>query len=94
MNPYETRRIGVGVHTAAEVQISPREKTITLVLLRMEGGRAEDSCCINVPWQENESLEELGRMVLITAEKLGLVLEGKTDAHIIDVDCAARFNRG
>jgi hypothetical protein len=96
MNPYETRRIGVGVHTAAEVQVSFQEKAIKLVRLRFENGKLDDSYSwyIDVPWfRENESLEELGRKVLTAAEYLGLVSEGKTQAIICDMDDAVRHRR-
>jgi hypothetical protein len=75
------------------VQISFQGRTIKLVLLRLEDGKLEDShsCYIDVPWfRENESLEELGRKVLTTAEYLGLVSEGKTQAIICDMDDAVR----
>jgi len=87
----DTRKIGVGLHTHAEVQISIREKTIKLVLLRFENGALDDSCShyTDVPWfRKDESVEEMGRMVLVTAEHLGLVEEGKTEARIIDIDSA------
>ena len=96
MNTFETKKIGVGPHTHAEVQISLREKTIKLVLLHFDNGTLDDSYSrfMDVPWfRENESLEEMGRMVLITAERLGLVAEGKTQAVIADVDDAARYQR-
>jgi hypothetical protein len=88
---FDTKKIGVGTHTHAEVQISFLSKTIKLVLLRFENGALEDSYSrfMDVPWfGKDESLDEIGRMVLVTAEHLGLVAEGKTEARIIDVDSA------
>ena len=64
------------------------------MLLRFENGALDDSCSryTDVPWfRKDESVEEMGRMVLVTAEHLGLVEEGKTEARIIDVDSAPRY---
>jgi hypothetical protein len=91
----DTKKVGVGPHTHAEVQVSLREKTIKLVLLRFENGQLDDSYSrfMDVPWfRKDESLEEMGRMVLVTAEHLGLVAEGKTQATIIDIENAVRYN--
>ena len=79
MNPYEPKKIGVGPHTHAEVQISFQKQTIQLVLLRFENGQLDDSYSrfMDVPWfRKDESVDEMGRMVLVTAERLGLVAEG------------------
>jgi len=92
---HVTRKIGVGIHTAADVLISFHNKTITLMLLRFEGGVLENSatCYVDVPWfGKDESLEEMGRKVLVTAEQLGLVEEGKTEARIIDIGVAVHHN--
>jgi hypothetical protein len=89
-----SRRIGVGVHTEAEVQISFQDKTIKFVLLRFDNGKLDDShsCHIDVPWQENQSLEELGHMVVAAGKQLGLIAD-TTQVDIVDMEIAVHYNR-